>query len=168
MRYENIPWDNNPEFIEAWKNGRTGIPIVDAGIRQMVETGWMHNRLRMITAMFLSKNLLVDWKIGEEFFMKHLIDGDIASNNGGWQWSASTGTDAAPYFRIMNPETQSLRFDETGEYIRKYVKELRDCPSKEVHMPSNPEGLGYVEPIVDLKISRQKAIDVFGSIKKEN
>jgi deoxyribodipyrimidine photo-lyase len=168
MRYENIPWDNNPEFIEAWKNGRTGIPIVDAGIRQMVETGWMHNRLRMIVAMFLSKNLLVDWKIGEAFFMKHLIDGDIASNNGGWQWSASTGTDAAPYFRIMNPETQSLRFDETGEYIRKYVKELRDCPSKEVHMPSNPKEFGYVNPIVDLKISRQKAIDVFGSIKKDS
>ena len=168
MRYENIPWENNPDFIEAWKNGRTGIPIVDAGIRQMIETGWMHNRLRMIVAMFLSKNLLVDWKIGEEFFMKHLIDGDIASNNGGWQWSASTGTDAAPYFRIMNPETQSLRFDETGEYIRRYVKELRDCPNKEVHMPSNPKDLGYVEPIVDLKTSRQKAIDVFGSIKKDN
>jgi deoxyribodipyrimidine photo-lyase len=100
--------------------------------------------------------------------MKHLIDGDIASNNGGWQWSASTGTDAAPYFRIMNPETQSLRFDETGEYIRKYVKELRDCSNKEVHMPSNPKDLGYVQPIVDLKTSRQKAIDVFGSIKKDS
>jgi len=168
MRYENIPWENNSAFIEAWKEGRTGIPIVDAGIRQMINAGWMHNRLRMIVAMFLSKNLLVDWRIGEAFFMNHLIDGDIASNNGGWQWSASTGTDAAPYFRIMNPETQSLRFDETGEYIKKYVKELRDCPSKEVHMPSNPKDLGYVEPIVDLKISRQKAIDVFGSIKKEN
>ena len=133
----------------------------------MIETGWMHNRLRMIVAMFLSKNLLVDWKIGEEFFMEHLIDGDIASNNGGWQWSASTGTDAAPYFRIMNPETQSLRFDEQGEYIRKYVKELEECPTNEIHMPKNPQDFGYVDPIVDLKTSRQKAIDVFGSIKKE-
>ena len=168
LRYENIPWENNPSFISAWKDGKTGIPIVDAGIRQMIETGWMHNRLRMIVAMFLSKNLLVDWKIGEEFFMEHLIDGDIASNNGGWQWSASTGTDAAPYFRIMNPETQSLRFDEQGEYIRKHVKELEECPTNEIHMPKNPRDFGYVDPIVDLKTSRQKAIDVFGSIKKES
>ena len=166
--YDSIRLNHDENLLKKWRDGSTGIPIVDAGIRQMIETGWMHNRLRMIVAMFLSKNLLVDWKIGEEFFMKHLIDGDIASNNGGWQWSASTGTDAAPYFRIMNPETQSLRFDETGEYIRKYVKELRDCPNKEVHMPSNPKDLGYVEPIVDLKTSRQKAIDVFGSIKKDN
>ena len=156
------------KHCKKWKDGKTGIPIVDAGIREMLATGWMHNRLRMIVAMFLSKNLLINWQEGEKFFMTKLIDGDIASNNGGWQWSASTGTDAAPYFRIMNPETQSLRFDETGEYIRKYVKELRDCPNKEVHMPSNPKDLGYVEPIVDLKTSRQKAIDVFGSIKKDN
>ena len=117
---------------------------------------------------FLSKNLLVDWRIGEAFFMKHLIDGDIASNNGGWQWSASTGTDAAPYFRIMNPETQSLRFDEQGRYIKKYLKELETCPINQVHMPNNPKEFGYVNPIVDLKISRQKAIDVFGSIKKDS
>ncbi len=164
--FEQVPWENNQDFIEAWKHGRTGIPIVDAGMRQMIETGWMHNRLRMIVAMFLSKNLMVDWHIGEAFFMQHLIDGDIASNNGGWQWSASTGTDAAPYFRIMNPETQSLRFDEEGKYIRTFVNELSDCPTKEIHNPNNRSDYNYPEAIVDLKASRQKAIDIFGQIKK--
>ena len=145
--------------------GQTGIPIVDAGIREMLETGWMHNRLRMIVAMFLSKNLLIDWQKGEKFFMEHLVDGDIASNNGGWQWSASTGTDAAPYFRIMNPETQSIKFDPQGKYIKRWIPELEACPEAEIHMPVNPEQYNYPKPIVDLKESRRKAIDVFSSIK---
>ena len=102
----------------------------------MLATGWMHNRLRMIVAMFLSKNLLINWQEGEKFFMTKLIDGDIASNNGGWQWSASTGTDAAPYFRIMNPETQSIRFDPDGQYIKKWVPELKDCSTTDVHTVS--------------------------------
>ena len=151
--------------MEKWKNGKTGIPIVDAGIREMLSTGWMHNRLRMIVAMFLSKNLLINWQEGEKFFMQNLIDGDIASNNGGWQWSASTGTDAAPYFRIMNPQTQSIKFDPDGEYIRKWVPELLECKNDDIHMPTDPQRFNYPSPIVDLKSSRKKAIDVFSSIK---
>ncbi len=161
----NIPWNKDEKALRRWKEGNTGIPIVDAGIREMLSTGWMHNRLRMIVAMFLSKNLLISWQEGEKFFMQNLIDGDIASNNGGWQWSSSTGTDAAPYFRIMNPETQSIKFDPKGKYIRKWIPELSDCETKEIHMPSNPERFNYPKPIVDLKSSRKKAIDVFSSIK---
>ena len=134
-------------------------------MREMLATGWMHNRLRMIVAMFLSKNLLTNWQEGEKYFMENLIDGDIASNNGGWQWSASTGTDAAPYFRIMNPETQSIKFDPQGKYIKRWIPELKDCPEAEIHMPSNPEKYNYPKPIVDLKESRKNAIDVFSAIK---
>ena len=162
---DKMVWSDNRVFFEAWKKGRTGIPIVDAGIREMLSTGWMHNRTRMIVAMFLSKNLLIDWRWGEEFFMNNLIDGDIASNNGGWQWSASTGTDAAPYFRIMNPMTQSERFDPEGKYIRTWIPELKNCPTKDIHLPSNPESYNYVTPIVDLKKSRQNAIKAFEKLK---
>ena len=162
---KNIPWNEDKIALERWKNGKTGIPIVDAGIREMLSTGWMHNRLRMIVAMFLSKNLLINWQEGEKFFMQNLIDGDIASNNGGWQWSASTGTDAAPYFRIMNPQTQSIKFDPDGEYIRKWVPELLECKNDDIHMPTDPQRFNYPSPIVDLKSSRKKAIDVFSSIK---
>ncbi len=105
--------------------GKTGFPIVDAGIRQMLEEGWMHNRLRMVVAMFFTKNMLHDWRVGEKFFMQHLIDGDFSSNNGGWQWSSSTGTDSAPYFRIFNPITQSQNFDPNGEFIKKFIPELK-------------------------------------------
>ena len=162
---KNIPWREDPEALAKWKEGRTGIPIVDAGIREMLATGWMHNRTRMIVAMFLSKNLLINWQEGEKYFMEHLVDGDLASNNGGWQWSASTGTDAAPYFRIMNPETQSMRFDPEGKYIKKWIPELKDCPISQIHMPENPEHYGYPKAMVDLKESRKKAIDVFSEIK---
>ena len=162
---KNIPWKKDAEALQKWKEGKTGIPIVDAGMREMLATGWMHNRLRMIVAMFLSKNLLTNWQEGEKYFMENLIDGDIASNNGGWQWSASTGTDAAPYFRIMNPETQSLKFDPQGKYIKRWIPELKDCPEAEIHMPSNPEQYNYPEPMVDLKESRKNAIDVFSAIK---
>jgi deoxyribodipyrimidine photo-lyase len=119
----------------------------------------------MIVAMFLSKNLLINWQEGEKYFMEHLVDGDLASNNGGWQWSASTGTDAAPYFRIMNPETQSMRFDPEGKYIKKWISELKDCPISQIHMPENAEQYGYPKAMVDLKESRKKAIDVFSEIK---
>ena len=162
---KNIPWRESQEDLDKWKEGKTGIPIVDAGMREMLATGWMHNRTRMIVAMFLSKNLLINWQEGEKYFMEHLVDGDLASNNGGWQWSASTGTDAAPYFRIMNPETQSMRFDPEGKYIKKWIPELKDCPISQIHMPENPEQYGYPKAMVNLKESRKKAIDVFSEIK---
>jgi len=160
-----LVWNENTEHFNAWCEGRTGIPIVDAAMRQLVQTGWMHNRLRMVTAMFLSKNLFLDWRKGEEFFMQHLIDGDLSANNGGWQWSASTGTDAAPYFRIFNSVTQSQRFDKEGKFIRKFLPELKDCDNKTIHEPwvskTRPTNLKYPKPIVDLKKSRVFAIEKF-------
>lgn len=162
-----IQWLNAPEDLAAWQQGQTGIPIVDAGMRQMLATGWMHNRVRMITAMFLCKNLLIDWRLGESWFMQHLIDGDLAANNGGWQWCASTGMDAVPYFRIFNPVSQSLKFDPNGDYIRKWVPELAHLDAKSIHEPyvRNPDlQLDYPKPIVDLKASRVRAIEAFKQI----
>ncbi|WP_286741126.1 MULTISPECIES: cryptochrome/photolyase family protein [Acinetobacter] len=162
-----IQWRNAPEDLAAWQQGQTGIPIVDAGMRQMLATGWMHNRVRMITAMFLCKNLLIDWRLGESWFMQHLIDGDLAANNGGWQWCASTGMDAVPYFRIFNPVSQSLKFDPNGDYIRQWVPELAHLDSKSIHEPyaKNPDlQLDYPKPIVDLKASRVRAIEAFKQI----
>ena len=162
-----IVWRDAPEDLTAWQQGRTGIPIVDAGMRQLLATGWMHNRVRMITAMFLSKNLLIDWRLGEAWFMQHLIDGDLAANNGGWQWCASTGMDAAPYFRIFNPVNQSQRFDPNGDYIREWVPELAHLDAKTIHEPyaKNPDlGLDYPKPIVDLKQSRIRAIEAFKNL----
>ncbi|WP_312157043.1 cryptochrome/photolyase family protein [Acinetobacter variabilis] len=162
-----IQWRNAPEDLAAWQQGQTGIPIVDAGMRQMLATGWMHNRVRMITAMFLCKNLLIDWRLGESWFMQHLIDGDLAANNGGWQWCASTGMDAVPYFRIFNPLSQSLKFDPNGDYIREWVPELAHLDAKSIHEPyaRNPDlQLDYPKPIVDLKASRVRAIEAFKQI----
>jgi len=162
-----IQWRNAPEDLAAWQQGQTGIPIVDAGMRQMLATGWMHNRVRMITAMFLCKNLLIDWRLGESWFMQHLIDGDLAANNGGWQWCASTGMDAVPYFRIFNPVSQSLKFDPNGDYIREWVPELAHLDAKSIHEPyaKNPDlELDYPKPIVDLKASRVRAIEAFKQI----
>ncbi|MDU9405396.1 deoxyribodipyrimidine photo-lyase [Pseudomonas sp. zfem004] len=162
---EALPWRNAPEDLQAWKEGRTGFPIIDAAMRQLLHTGWMHNRLRMIVAMFLSKNLLIDWREGERHFMRHLIDGDLAANNGGWQWSASTGTDAVPYFRIFNPVTQSQRFDSKGVFIRHWLPELRQMDDKYIHLPVKSGDLFatnyYTSPIVDLESSRQRALDAF-------
>ena len=161
-----MPWRDAPDELNAWKFGQTGIPIVDAGIRQMLQTGWMHNRVRMIVAMFLSKNLLIDWRKGEQWFMQHLIDGDLAANNGGWQWCASTGTDAVPYFRIFNPISQSQKFDSQGDYIRKWIPELAHLDAKIIHEPyaKYPNlKLNYPKPIVDLKMSRQRALAAFKS-----
>jgi deoxyribodipyrimidine photo-lyase len=162
-----IEWRDAPEDLTAWQQGRTGIPIVDAGMRQLLATGWMHNRVRMITAMFLSKNLLIDWRLGEAWFMQHLIDGDLAANNGGWQWCASTGMDAAPYFRIFNPINQSQRFDPNGDYIREWVPELAHLDAKTIHEPYAKNldlGLDYPKPIVDLKQSRIRAIEAFKNL----
>ena len=167
MSTASIKWRHNEEEIEAWKNGKTGFPFIDAAMLQLKYEGWMHNRLRMVVAMFFTKNLLHDWRIGEAFFMENLIDGDFASNNGGWQWSASTGTDAAPYFRIFNPVTQSQNFDSEGRFIKKYLPQLASLNDKEIHLPS-PENLykiDYPNQIVDLKSSRLRAIEVFKANK---
>ena len=168
LETEYLPWRNAPDELAAWKQGRTGFPIIDAAIRQLLETGWMHNRLRMVVAMFLTKNLLIDWREGERFFMQHLIDGDLAANNGGWQWSSSTGTDSVPYFRIFNPLTQSERFDPEGRFIKHWLPELADLNKKQVHNPALIGGLfgvaNYPAPIVDLSKSRERALSAFKSL----
>ena len=165
-KYDDFPWSDNQDHFFAWSKGETGVPIIDAAMRQLNSTGWMHNRLRMIVAMYLSKNLLIDWRKGEKYFMQNLIDGDFASNNGGWQWSASTGVDAAPYFRIFNPITQSEKFDKKGDFIRKWVPEISSV--KNIHDPSTDErnDLGYSNHLVDLKESRKKAIEAFSNFSK--
>ena len=164
---QKIQWRDAPKDLIAWQQGQTGIPIVDAGMRQLSSTGWMHNRVRMVTAMFLSKNLLIDWRLGEQWFMQQLIDGDLAANNGGWQWCASTGMDAVPYFRIFNPISQSQRFDAAGDYIRQWLPELAHLDAKTIHEPyaKNPNlKLDYPQPIVDLKQSRLRALQAFKEI----
>ncbi|MFK7960274.1 MAG: deoxyribodipyrimidine photo-lyase [Phycisphaerales bacterium] len=166
---EALAWRDDAGEFQAWCEGRTGYPIVDAGMRQLLAEGWMHNRLRMITAMFLTKDLYIDWRMGERHFMRHLIDGDLASNNGGWQWSASTGTDAQPYFRIFNPITQGQRFDADGTYIRRWVPELADLKGKAIHEPWKRDGLfeqrdGYPRPIVDHSAARDRVLTAFKAL----
>lgn len=159
----DFPWSQDETAFLRWCRGDTGIPIVDAGMRQLNQMGWMHNRLRMICAMFLTKNLRIHWRWGEEYFMQQLVDADFASNNGGWQWCASTGTDAAPYFRIMNPVTQSQKFDPEGNFIRRFVPELAAMDNRHIHQP--PETAGYPGPMVDLKASRRQTIDIFQALQ---
>ncbi|MCX6522002.1 MAG: deoxyribodipyrimidine photo-lyase [Actinobacteria bacterium] len=153
------------ERFAAWTEGRTGYPIVDAGMRQLLATGWMHNRVRMIVASFLVKDLHLPWQWGARHFMRHLVDGDLASNNHGWQWAAGTGTDAAPYFRVFNPTSQSERFDPDGEYLRRWVPELRDVGGVAVHAP---DGLlrpaDYPPPIVDHAAERDEALRRYKSL----
>lgn len=165
---EAVAWRNDPKALEAWQQGRTGYPIIDAAMRQLLATGWMHNRLRMLSAMFLTKNLLIDWREGERWFMQHLIDGDLAANNGGWQWSASTGTDAAPYFRIFNPVTQAQKFDPDGDFIRQWLPELASRPTRLIHQPLPAADLfgtsDYPPPLVELSASRQRALDAFKNL----
>lgn len=156
-----IPWRHDKKEFKRWCDGQTGMPIIDAAMRQLKETGWMHNRLRMITAMFLTKHLLIDWRWGEKWFMTHLIDGDFSANNGGWQWSASTGTDAVPYFRIFNPVTQSRRFDQEARFIRQYIPELADLDNKSIHDPGLHKPESYPKPMIDLKFGRMRALETF-------
>tara|TARA_Y100000389_G_scaffold16055_1_gene14137 strand:+ start:649 stop:2064 length:1416 start_codon:yes stop_codon:yes gene_type:complete len=160
---KNIKWRFDEKQLLAWKDGMTGFPLIDAAMRQLKHEGWMHNRLRMVVAMFFTKNMLHDWRLGETYFMQNLIDGDFASNNGGWQWSSSTGTDAAPYFRIFNPITQSTNFDNDGLFIKKYVPELKDLDKSIIHNPPNNhrDYCNYPMPILDLKESRLRAIEAF-------
>ncbi len=166
-KYDKIRWMKPGKNLLLWQQGKTGIPIIDAAMRQLVTTGWMHNRLRMIVAMFLTKNLLIDWRHGELFFNQHLIDLDFASNNGGWQWSASTGTDAVPYFRIFNPIIQSKKFDPNGIFIKQYCPELKNLSSKQIHDPSATfssselHNLGYPVIIINLPQSRLRALEYF-------
>ncbi|HUU82823.1 MAG TPA: deoxyribodipyrimidine photo-lyase [Phycisphaerae bacterium] len=163
LETDRVPWRCDEQQYRSWCQGRTGVPIVDAGMRQLAQTGWMHNRLRMIVAMFLTKDLFIDWRWGERHFMRHLVDGDFASNNGGWQWSASTGTDAAPYFRIFNPISQSRRFDRDGEFIRRFVPELGGLPAEAIHEPhSGPSPPhDYPKPIVDRSTVRERVTRAF-------
>jgi len=158
---DRIPWRRAPEEFAAWQAGQTGYPLVDAAMRQLTSTGWMHNRLRMLTAMFLTKHLLIDWRAGERHFMQQLVDGDFAANNGGWQWSASTGTDAAPYFRIFNPVTQAQRFDPDGSFVRTQVEELAEVHGKALFEPWKHGIEGYPAPLVDHAFARQRALDTF-------
>jgi deoxyribodipyrimidine photo-lyase len=164
----NLAWGNNTKWFEAWCQGQTGYPIVDAAMRQLNSTGWMHNRLRMIVASFLVKDLQIDWRWGEAYFMRTLIDGDFAANNGGWQWAASTGTDAAPYFRIFNPVTQSEKFDPDGRFIRQYVPELANVRGKAIHWPHPlPAGVRYSRPIVDHAKARLITLAMFKAVRPQ-
>lgn len=171
-KYAVIAWDRDTDAFDAWRAGRTGFPIVDAGMRELLATGHMHNRIRMICASFLAKDLHIDWRLGEAHFMRHLVDGDPASNNGGWQWAASVGTDAQPYFRVFNPWLQGKKFDPDGVYIRRWVPELRQVADRHVHEPAlmTPEeqasagcviGRDYPAPIVDHRFERVRAIAMY-------
>jgi len=162
--WRGLPWKQPDDLFEAWKQGRTGFPIVDAGMRELQQTGFMHNRVRMITAMFLTKDLHLDWRLGEQHFAQHLIDGEIASNNGGWQWSAGTGADAAPYFRIQNPWTQCKRFDPQGHYVRKWVRELAEVHESRFFLPpsdSQPLAPDYPPPVLDHDRERKVTLSIF-------
>lgn len=174
--YENpIEWEDDDRLLEKWKNGMTGYPIVDAGMRQLIDEGYMHNRLRMIVASFLTKDLLIDWRHGYRWFRQMLIDHDAANNNGGWQWAASTGTDAQPYFRIFNPTTQGERYDPDATYIKKYVTELSDLSADTIHSWTDYTDerrskidTDYPSPIVDHSSRREQALDMFKSARGEN
>ena len=177
-KFNNFKWLDNQNHLKLWQKGMTGYPIIDAGMRQLYETGYMHNRVRMIVGSFLVKNLMTHWKYGQEWFWDTLVDADIASNSASWQWVAGTGADAAPYFRIFNPVTQSKKFDPNGDYIKKYVRELKDIPSNIIHMPSDYDaetlknyglilGEDYPSPIVDLSITRNRALSAFKELSSE-
>jgi deoxyribodipyrimidine photo-lyase len=174
--YDAIRWPNDQALFDAWCAGRTGYPIVDAAMRQINQTGYMHNRLRMIAASFLVKDLLVDWRWGEKYFADHLNDFDLSANNGGWQWAASTGCDAQPYFRIFNPVIQSEKFDADGSFIRRYVPELARCDARAIHAPwtmsSDAQraagvviGRDYPAPVVDHAVARLQALELFKAVK---
>lgn len=167
-QYDHMEWLQDAAALQAWKDGMTGYPIVDAAMRQLKAIGWMPNRARMIVASFLTKDLLIDWRAGEQHFMQWLIDGDPAANNGGWQWAAGTGTDAQPYFRIFNPVSQSKKFDADGTYIRYWVPELSDVPNKYIHAPweMNRPPQNYPAPIVDHKFARERTLQAYKAVKE--
>ncbi|MBT6120572.1 deoxyribodipyrimidine photo-lyase [bacterium] len=176
-KFDLFPWSNNQDHLNAWQRGQTGIPMVDAGMRELWQTGYMHNRLRMIVGSFLVKNLRIDWRKGERWFWDCLVDADLANNSAGWQWIAGCGTDASPYFRIFNPVTQGKKFDPEGQYIRRFVPELKKIPLKYLFSPweapksiLDPLGIrlgeNYPKPIVDLKQSRLEALEAFSSLKQ--
>ncbi len=166
--FDAFPWSDDDTAIEAWRRGRTGYPIVDAGMRQLWTTGWMHNRVRMIAASFLTKDLLIDWRVGEKWFWDSLVDADPANNAAGWQWVAGSGADAQPYFRIFNPVLQGEKFDPTGDYVRRWVPELAGLPAKTIHRPWTAEPALpleiYPEPIVDHGSARTRALEAFRSL----
>ena len=174
--FRSFPWKNDPSSLRAWQRGQTGYPIVDAGMRQLWKTGWMHNRVRMIVASFLVKHLLQDWRIGEAWFWDTLVDADVANNAAGWQWVAGSGADAAPYFRIFNPMSQGEKFDPDGHYVRTWVPELAklpntylhrpfDCPSETLHLAGVHLGRTYPLPIINHEKARQRALDALASLK---
>jgi deoxyribodipyrimidine photo-lyase len=170
-KFDALPWDSGPaadEHFAAWAEGRTGFPIVDAGMRQLREMAWVHNRVRMIVASFLVKDLHLHWTRGARHFMRYLADGDLASNNHGWQWVAGTGTDAAPFFRVFNPVVQGEKFDPEGDYVRRFVPELRNVPGKAVHrpweLPGGPPN-GYPRPVVDHAEERRAALDRYEQVR---
>jgi deoxyribodipyrimidine photo-lyase len=167
--FSDFPWRQDAAGLKAWQRGRTGYPIVDAGMRELWRTGWMHNRVRMIVASFLVKDLLLPWQEGARWFWDTLVDADLASNTLGWQWAAGCGADAAPYFRIFNPSLQGLKFDEKGTYVRRWIPEITDAPERLLHHPPDPDlpiGKGYPGPIVDHKMARDRALAALSTIKK--
>lgn len=175
-QFDAFPWRDDRQSLSAWQSGKTGIPIVDAGMRELWQTGWMHNRVRMVTASFLTKNLLIDWRHGAKWFWDCLVDADIASNSASWQWVSGSGADAAPYFRIFNPVRQGEKFDPDGQYVRRFVPELANVPSKYIHQPwAAPDdvldasgvrlGQTYPAPLVDLKYTRDRALAAYDDIK---
>ncbi len=171
-RFAKFPWPTlQTDHLQRWQRGMTGVPIVDAGMRELWQTGWMHNRVRMIVASYLIKNLLIPWQQGESWFRDTLVDADLASNVMGWQWTAGSGADAAPYFRVFNPVLQGEKFDRDGEYVKRWVPELADVPVKFIHKPWElaselRENFSYPHPLVDLKVSRQRALEAFDKIKR--
>lgn len=178
-KFDKFPWRSASDELKAWQFGNTGIPIVDAGMRELYQTGYMHNRVRMIVGSFLVKNLLIDWREGERWFWDCLLDADMAANSASWQWVAGSGADASPYFRIFNPILQGEKFDKQGDYVKRYCPELRLLPPKFIHKPWEAPnqilqacnivlGDTYPKPIVDLKVSRQRALDAFAVTKEAN
>lgn len=175
-KFSFFPWDEDPQRLTAWQRGQTGYPIVDAGMRELWQTGFMHNRVRMVVASFLTKHLLLNWREGEVWFWDCLLDADIASNACSWQWVGGSGADASPYFRIFNPITQGEKFDKTGAYTRRWVPEVAELPDKYLHKPwEAPDevlsaagvalGETYPHPIVDHKTARETALSAYGTLK---
>ena len=176
-KYKNFPWNEDDSTLSAWKWGKTGYPIVDAGMRQLYATGWMHNRVRMIVASLLVKHLLHSWHAGAKWFWDTLVDADLSSNTLGWQWSGGCGADAAPYFRIFNPMTQGMKFDPEGEYVKRWVPELASLPAQYIHQPweasaSELESFGvtlgenYPIPIIEHTFGRERALEALASLKR--